>query len=52
MDVVRAGGLEIAYERVGAGAPIPGCGHVSNLERPDEFTKIVREFCRAQARTT
>jgi len=31
---------------------IPGCGHVSNLERPDEFTKTVREFCRAQARTT
>jgi pimeloyl-ACP methyl ester carboxylesterase len=26
---------------------IPGCGHVSNLERPDEFNDAVREFCRA-----
>jgi pimeloyl-ACP methyl ester carboxylesterase len=25
---------------------IPGCGHVSNLERPDEFNEAVREFCR------
>jgi pimeloyl-ACP methyl ester carboxylesterase len=23
---------------------IPGCGHVSNLERPDEFNRAVREF--------
>jgi pimeloyl-ACP methyl ester carboxylesterase len=27
---------------------IPACGHVSNLERPDEFNQAVREFCRAQ----
>ena len=26
---------------------IPGAGHVSNLERPDEFNAAVREFCRA-----
>jgi pimeloyl-ACP methyl ester carboxylesterase len=26
---------------------IPGAGHVSNLERPDEFNRVVREFCRA-----
>jgi pimeloyl-ACP methyl ester carboxylesterase len=26
---------------------IPGCGHVSNLERPDEFNEAVRGFCRA-----
>jgi len=26
---------------------IPGCGHVSNLEQPDEFNEAVREFCRA-----
>ena len=25
---------------------IPGAGHVSNLERPEEFTRAVREFCR------
>lgn len=25
---------------------IPGCGHVSNLERPEEFNAAVREFCR------
>ena len=31
---------------------IPGCGHVSNLERPEEFNETVREFCRAQSRTT
>ncbi len=24
---------------------IPGCGHVSNLERPEEFNEAVREFC-------
>ena len=28
---------------------IPGCGHVSNLERPDEFNGAVREFCRAHS---
>jgi pimeloyl-ACP methyl ester carboxylesterase len=28
---------------------IPGCGHVSNLERPEEFNAAVREFCRAHA---
>jgi len=26
---------------------IPGCGHVSNLERPEEFNEAVRSFCRA-----
>jgi pimeloyl-ACP methyl ester carboxylesterase len=26
---------------------IPGAGHVSNLERPKEFTHALREFCRA-----
>ena len=31
---------------------IPGCGHVSNLERPEEFNEIVREFCRAHPLTT
>jgi pimeloyl-ACP methyl ester carboxylesterase len=25
---------------------IPGCGHVTNLDRPDEFNRVVREFCR------
>ncbi len=24
---------------------IPGCGHVSNLERPEEFNEAVRKFC-------
>jgi pimeloyl-ACP methyl ester carboxylesterase len=28
---------------------IPGCGHVSNLERADEFNEAVREFCRAHS---
>jgi pimeloyl-ACP methyl ester carboxylesterase len=28
---------------------IPGCGHVSNLERPGPFNDAVRAFCRAQA---
>ena len=27
---------------------IPDCGHVSNLERPDEFNQAVREFCSAR----
>ncbi len=26
---------------------IPGAGHMSNLERPDQFNQPVREFCRA-----
>jgi pimeloyl-ACP methyl ester carboxylesterase len=26
---------------------IPGCGHLSNLERPDVVNDAVREFCRA-----
>ncbi|MBN1527863.1 MAG: alpha/beta fold hydrolase [Thermoleophilaceae bacterium] len=26
---------------------IPGCGHVSNLERPVEFNQAVRAFCRS-----
>jgi pimeloyl-ACP methyl ester carboxylesterase len=28
---------------------IPGAGHVSNLERPDQFNQAVREFCRARS---
>jgi pimeloyl-ACP methyl ester carboxylesterase len=28
---------------------IPRCGHVSNLERPEEFNDAVREFCRAHS---
>lgn len=28
---------------------VPGCGHLSNLERPDEFNEAVREFCRAHS---
>jgi pimeloyl-ACP methyl ester carboxylesterase len=31
---------------------IPGCGHMSNLERPEEFNEIVRGFCRAHPLTT
>jgi pimeloyl-ACP methyl ester carboxylesterase len=26
---------------------IPGCGHVSNLEQPEQLNEAVREFCRA-----
>ena len=26
---------------------IPGCGHVSNLEQPEQFNDAVRTFCRA-----
>ena len=26
---------------------LPGCGHVSNLERPDAFNDAVRRFCRS-----
>ena len=28
---------------------IPDCGHVSNLEQPDQVNAAVREFCRARA---
>lgn len=28
---------------------IPGCGHVSNLERSGQFNEAVREFCRAHS---
>jgi pimeloyl-ACP methyl ester carboxylesterase len=28
---------------------IPGCGHVSNLERPEQFNAAVRAFCRAHS---
>jgi pimeloyl-ACP methyl ester carboxylesterase len=28
---------------------IPGCGHVSNLERPHEVNQAVRQFCRAHS---
>jgi pimeloyl-ACP methyl ester carboxylesterase len=31
---------------------IPGCGHVSNLERPERFNEAVRAFCRGHARWT
>jgi pimeloyl-ACP methyl ester carboxylesterase len=30
---------------------IPGAGHVSNLERPQEFNDAVREFCRTHSRS-
>jgi pimeloyl-ACP methyl ester carboxylesterase len=30
---------------------IPGAGHMSNLERPDEFNAAVRDFCRRHARS-
>jgi pimeloyl-ACP methyl ester carboxylesterase len=33
-------------------ALIPGAGHVSNLERPEPFNDVVREFCRAHPRRT
>jgi pimeloyl-ACP methyl ester carboxylesterase len=26
---------------------IPGAGHLSNLEQPQQFNEAVREFCRA-----
>ena len=28
---------------------IPGAGHVSNLERPEEFNAAVRGFCRTHS---
>jgi pimeloyl-ACP methyl ester carboxylesterase len=28
---------------------IPGSGHVSNLEQPEQFNEAVREFCRANS---
>jgi pimeloyl-ACP methyl ester carboxylesterase len=28
---------------------IPGAGHLSNLERPDQFNEAVRQFCRDHA---
>ncbi|NML54801.1 alpha/beta hydrolase [Streptomyces sp. R302] len=28
---------------------IPGAGHVSNLERPEEFNRAVRDFCRTHS---
>ena len=28
---------------------IPRCGHVSNLEQPEQFNEAVREFCRAHS---
>ncbi len=28
---------------------IPGCGHVSQLERPEQFNDAVREFCHAHS---
>lgn len=29
---------------------IPGCGHASNLEQPEQFNEAVREVCRAHSR--
>jgi pimeloyl-ACP methyl ester carboxylesterase len=29
---------------------IPGAGHISNLEQPEQFNEAVREFCRAHSR--
>jgi pimeloyl-ACP methyl ester carboxylesterase len=29
---------------------LPGCGHVSNLERPEPFNRAVRAFCHAHPR--
>jgi pimeloyl-ACP methyl ester carboxylesterase len=31
---------------------IPDCGHVCNLERPEQFNEAVREFCRAHSPQT
>jgi pimeloyl-ACP methyl ester carboxylesterase len=31
---------------------IPDCGHISNLERPEQFNEAVREFCRAHSPQT
>jgi pimeloyl-ACP methyl ester carboxylesterase len=31
---------------------IPACGHVSNLEQPEQFNAAVREFCRAHSSRT
>jgi pimeloyl-ACP methyl ester carboxylesterase len=28
---------------------LPGCGHLSNLEQPEQFNEAVREFCRAHS---
>jgi pimeloyl-ACP methyl ester carboxylesterase len=28
---------------------IPGAGHMSNLEQPERFNDVVREFCRAHS---
>ncbi len=28
---------------------IPRCGHLSNLEQPEQFNAAVREFCRAHS---
>jgi len=28
---------------------IPGAGHVSNLEQPEQFNEAVRQFCRAHS---
>jgi pimeloyl-ACP methyl ester carboxylesterase len=38
------------FERAIPGAElvvIPDCGHMSSIERPDEFNRAVREFCQA-----
>jgi pimeloyl-ACP methyl ester carboxylesterase len=31
---------------------IPGCGHVSHLEQPEQFNEAVRTFCRAHSART
>jgi pimeloyl-ACP methyl ester carboxylesterase len=28
---------------------LPGAGHMSNLEQPEQFNAAVREFCRAHS---
>jgi pimeloyl-ACP methyl ester carboxylesterase len=46
LTVARAFADAIAGSRL---VVIPGAGHVSNLERPDEFDRAVRDFCRLHA---
>ncbi|MDP1847616.1 MAG: alpha/beta fold hydrolase [Solirubrobacteraceae bacterium] len=43
-------GVARQFERAIPGAKLvvlPGCGHVSNLEGPEQFNAAVRDFCRA-----
>src|SRR4051812_44639047 len=43
LSVARAFARAIAHAEL---VVIPGAGHMSNLERPDEFNAAVRDFCR------